>query len=31
MFEKVIGKEVGTEVVESILRGGKSCIYHMWY
>lgn len=31
MFSKVIGREVSTEVLKSILRGDKSCIYRIWF
>lgn len=31
MFSKIIGKEVKAEVISSILRGDKNCIYKIWY
>lgn len=31
MFEKVIGSEVKTEVISSILRGDKNCIYRIQF
>lgn len=29
MFSKVVGKEVNTKVIRSIIRDGKSCIYEI--